>query len=129
MLIVEDDFVSRKTLQYLIKPYGSSEIAVDGEEALAAFNLALNQEEPYDVIFLDIMMPGIDGQEVLKEIRKIEAENNIEGLERVKIIMTTALDDKKTIMKAFHSECEGYLVKPVSNDKLVSLLKTLALIE
>ena len=47
-------------------------MAVDGKEAIDAFRMAIEEARPYSLICLDIMMPEMDGHEVLKEIRRIE---------------------------------------------------------
>ncbi|MBN1647125.1 MAG: response regulator transcription factor [Spirochaetales bacterium] len=128
ILIVEDDFASRKMLQKYLSPYGECDVVVDGQEALDAFTFALKEEKPYDLVCLDIMLPKIDGQDVLKNIRKIEGERGIEGLEGVKVIMTTALGDTKNIMDAFKNQCEGYLQKPIERVRLIQEIRKLKLI-
>ncbi len=85
--------------------------------------------EPYHLICLDIMLPKLDGQAVLKEIRRIEEERGIFGLSGTKIIMTTALGDAGNIMTAFRSQCEGYIQKPITRDKLEAMMRELALLE
>lgn len=125
ILIIEDDITSGKVLSRILQRYGTVTIATDGRQGLDGFKDALNNKTPYDLIFLDIMMPEIDGQEVLKEIRKTEEMLGIFGLDGVKVIMTTALDDNKNIMQAFRSQCEGYLVKPILKDKVHAEIKRL----
>lgn len=127
-LIVEDEFISRKLLQSFLAPYGETDIAINGKEALDAFKLALNDNSPYDLMCLDIMMPELDGQSVLKEVRRIEEEREILGLDGIKVIMTTALSDPQNIKLAFKEQCEAYLIKPISKEKIVSLIKKLELI-
>ncbi len=129
ILIVEDDFVSRRLLHAILSPYGICDIAVNGREAVDAFKLAWDEKAPYDLICLDIMMPGMDGHEVLQKIRIIEEEKGIYGKAGVKIIMTTALSDPRIIMKAFKEQCEAYLVKPIEKQKLLDAVKGLGLIE
>lgn len=129
ILIVEDEFVSRALLQRMVSTFGESDIAVDGKEACDAFRSAVQQENPYDLVCLDIMMPEMNGQEVLKEIREIENANEIQGSDRTKVIMTTALNDSKNVMEAFREQCDGYLVKPIDNNRLASLLAELELVE
>lgn len=128
-LIVDDDFFSRRVLQTVLSAYGESHVAIDGQEALFAFEQALAEEAPYNLICLDIMMPGMDGQEVLKKIREIEEQKGILGHDSVKIIMTTALDDSDSIIKAFREQCESYLIKPISKSKLAKILVDLELIQ
>jgi len=62
-----------------------------------------------DLILLDIMMPGIDGLEVLKRLKKNENTQNIP------VIMLTAKDEDESKVKALGSFCDDYLVKPVEN--------------
>ena len=129
ILIVEDDFVSRCILQKFLSSYGTSDIAINGKEAINAFSFAWQEKDPYELICLDIMMPEMDGQQVLKEIRKIEEEYEVLGLDSVKIIMTTALGDNENIKTAFRQQCEAYLVKPIDKTMLLNTLKELGLID
>lgn len=128
-LIVEDDFTSRLLLQALLKDYGPSHIAVDGKKAVEAVRLALDADEPYDLICLDIMMPRMDGQEALKEIRALEKDKGIAYIGGAKIVMTTALSDVKNVSTSYHSLCDAYLTKPINKTKLLEELRKLKLIE
>ena len=126
-LIVEDEFTSRLLLQRLLAPYGETHIAADGKEAIEAFSLAREENAPYNLICLDIMMPEMDGQEVLKTIGKMEEDHGIYGLDGVRIITTTALDDNENIMEAFKAQCEAYMIKPIYTKKLFGHLESLGL--
>jgi len=128
ILIVDDDFSSRKILLKYLSAYGQCDVAVNGIEAVEAFKLSMNEWEAYDLICLDIMMPEMDGQEALKQIRQIEMEKGVMGLDGVKIIMTTALDDSDNIKISFREQCEAYIVKPIIKDKLIQKLESLDLI-
>ena len=118
ILIIEDDTTSSNILEQMLKQYGKITIANNGRDGLSFFREAIKNKIQYNLIFLDIMLPEIDGQEVLKEIREIEKDHGVYGFDSVKVIMTTALDDSKNIMQAFRSQCEGYLVKPISKVNL-----------
>jgi two-component system, chemotaxis family, chemotaxis protein CheY len=126
-LIVEDDFTSRFLLQGLLHSYGTCHICVNGREAIAAFRKSIEDKEPYNLVCLDIMMPEMDGQTALKEIRAIEQQAGILPSDGTKVIMTTALDDKKNIMNAFREQCDIYLVKPIDREKLRESIRTLGL--
>jgi len=128
-LIAEDDFTSRLLLQELLKPYGTCHIAVDGLEAFEAVRMALDSGDPYNLICLDIMMPELDGQEALRRIRNEEESRGILSSSGAKILMTTALDDPKNVIKAFGGLCDAYLVKPVRSDQLMQALHKLGLAE
>lgn len=129
VLIVEDDFTSRKLLQKFLSPYGDCDIAVDGKEALEAYEMSWVKSEPYDLICMDIMMPNVDGQEALKEIRKIEKDMGIKNHDEVKVIMTTVLDDPKNVFKALNKGgATSYIIKPISKQTLLEELRKLGLI-
>jgi two-component system chemotaxis response regulator CheY len=128
-LIVEDDFTSRLLLQQILNPYGECHIAVNGKEAIEAFMVAWAEGSRYDLICLDIMMPEIDGQEVLKRIRSMEETDAVSAVNGVKIIMTTALRDKKNVFTAFEEQCDGYLVKPIDKAKMIDYLKDFGLLK
>jgi two-component system chemotaxis response regulator CheY len=127
-LIVEDDFTSRILLQGILQPHGVCHVCVNGREAVQAFRTAIESKEPYDLVCLDIMMPEMDGQTALKEMRTLEAAAGIGGSGTAKVIMTTALDDKKNILGAFREQCDIYLVKPIDKEKLLESLRALNLI-
>jgi two-component system, chemotaxis family, chemotaxis protein CheY len=128
-LIVEDDFTGRLVLQEMLAAYGTVHIATNGTEALEAFRRAAATVTPYTLICLDIMMPGMDGHAVLKEIRTFEELRGITGPDAVKIFMTSALSDGGNVFKAFREQCEAYLVKPIDRQKLIAQLKAFKLIE
>ena len=128
-LIAEDDFTSRLLLQGFLKNYGHSHVAVNGREATEAVRLALEADEPYDLICLDIMMPEMDGQEALRWIRKLEEAKGILSTKGAKIIMTTALGDLDNLMGAFGNLCDAYLTKPIQKAKMIETLRKLGLIE
>lgn len=128
ILIVEDDFISRRLMQKYLESFGKCEVAVNGSEAVKAFLLAHEEKKPFDLILLDIMLPELDGQDVLKKIRSFEERLGILGLDGVKIIMTTALGDNHSIMNAFRKGCEAYIVKPVLRPKLLEQIVSLGLL-
>lgn len=122
ILIVEDDYTSRIVLHRLLLPFGETEIAVTGNQAVSTFALALKGREPFDLVCLDIMLPGMDGQSVLKEMRSLELSGARDGRKPAKVIMTTALNDRANVVEAIQN-CDGYLVKPIDRKKLVQCLK------
>ena len=127
-LIVEDDFTSRLLLQSLLSRYGECHIAVNGREAVDAFRRALDGGQPYDLICMDIMMPEMDGQSAVGEIRACEEARGTLSTQGVKIIMTTALDDVKNVVESFKLLCDAYVFKPIDTGNLVNRLRVLRLI-
>jgi len=112
ILVVEDQKEIRDIVsKYLAKEGYHFYIAEDGFEALDQFN-------QYDIhlVLLDIMMPGIDGFDVLKEIRKIS---------EVPVIMLTARQEEVDRLKGFDIGADDYVVKPFSVKELMRRIKAL----
>lgn len=128
ILIAEDDFASRKFMLRFLSKYGECDVTVDGMEAVDAFLMALDGDEGYDLVCLDIMMPALDGYQVLKTIRDIEKERNIPDNKASKIIMTTALNEGRNVTKAFELGCVAYAGKPIDQEKFENVLRKLELI-
>ena len=128
ILLAEDDFVTRKYMSNFLSKYGECDVTVDGMEAIEAFTMALEDEEPYDLVCLDIMMPIMDGYQALAGIRKLEKERDITEEKAVKVIMTTALNEEKNVKKAFELGCTIYSGKPIDQERFEQAIKMLGLI-
>ena len=105
--------------------YGECDLVVDGLEALDAFLMSVQENNPYDLVCLDIMMPKVDGVKVLKAIRDLENQNGVSLEKRTKIIMTTALAETQLVKEAFEIGCEAYAAKPIDVEKLANVLDRL----
>ncbi len=128
-LVVEDDFTSSLLLQEILKKYGPCQTATDGQKALEAVRAASESGAPFDLICLDIMMPEMDGQQALQQIRALEKTQGDLSQSGAKIIMTTALSDPKNVVEAFSGLADAYLVKPIDKARLIEELRKLKLIE
>ncbi|MFA7406089.1 MAG: response regulator [Pelobacteraceae bacterium] len=129
-LIAEDHLLSRRILKELLSPQFDCDIAVNGQEAIDSFQLAHESKRPYDVIFMDIMMPVVDGLEALLNIRSLERKMDIPSGLTVKVVMITALDDPHTIIRSFNEcEADAFIVKPLSRHKLIKELRALKLVQ
>lgn len=127
ILIAEDDLVSRKFLYKFMSQYGECDLVVDGLEALDAFLMSVKDNNPYDLICLDIMMPKVDGVKALKAIRDLESQKGILPEKRAKVIMTTALAETQLVQDAFEIGCEAYAAKPIDIEKLAAVLEKLGI--
>lgn len=125
ILIAEDDDTCSMILASMLKPYGAAVVVEDGEALIRTFITELVKKQPFDLICLDIKMPGLDGQASLRCIRAIEQGFGLIGGSGVKIPMTTGLNEPESILAAFRSQCEGYLVKPIDRAKLIAQLTSL----
>lgn len=128
VLIAEDDFASRRSMMRFLSKYGECDVTVDGIEAVEAFTMALESNEGYDLVCLDIMMPVMDGYQALERIRDIEKEKLVPENKAAKIIMTTALNEGRNVTKAFDLGCNAYAGKPIDQEKFTNVLRKLELI-
>lgn len=128
ILIVEDDFASRKFMMKFLSKYGECDITVDGKEAVEAFLMAVEQGEGYDLVCLDILMPSLDGYQTLKEIKEIEKKRGVKEGKGAKVIMTTALNEGRNVRRAFDLGCVAYAGKPVNTEKFEGVLRKLELV-
>ena len=107
--------------------------ALIGALALSSTMIIANanntEENPYDLVCLDIMMPVMDGYQALVGIRNIEKERNIPDEKATKVIMATALNDEKNVKMAFELGCTIYSGKPIDQERFDQALKKLGLIE
>ena len=118
ILLVEDDFTSRVMLQGLLRPYGNCDVAVNGREAVEAFKDAFSTASQYDLVCMDVRMPEMDGTEAVRQIRAIEEANGVLSTSGVRIFMTTAIGDLKTVNSSYGSLCDAYLLKPIDGAQL-----------
>ena len=127
ILIAEDDYVNRRFLFKFFSQYGDCDMVVNGEEAVSAVMFSLEEDEPYDLICLDIMMPKLDGLKALKMISSIEKDSLINKDKVSKKFVITALDNAKDVQKAFELGCEVYVTKPINTAKLIEVMGKLKL--
>ncbi len=115
ILVVDDDAFNLKLLKAQLSVEGHAvRTAANGEEALA-----LVSEQLPDLILLDVMMPGIDGFEV---IRRLKADAKTRA---VPIIMVTALEDDESRTKALEMGADDVFTKPVNRVELQMCVRNL----
>jgi two-component system cell cycle response regulator len=115
ILIVDDEPFGRDTLAALLGPQGYQLMfAVDGDDALAQAAAT-----PPDVILLDVMMPGMNGFEVCRQLRKHPQ------LREVPVIMLTALDDREARLEGFEAGADDFVSKPFDRAELRGRVRTI----
>ena len=113
ILLVEDDKgIVRFVKKGLLENSFSVEVATDGEEGL---NSVLHMK--YDLIVLDILLPKMDGREVLKKIRSMDIQTPV--------IFLTAKDSESDIVKGLNLGADDYLTKPFSFNELLARLQAI----
>lgn len=127
ILIVDDLLNNRKLLRDMLKSYGQCDMVGDGAEGVEMFEGGVLEGNPYDLVLLDIMMPGMNGQEALGEMRRVEREQGVS--KQAVIIMVTAVDSPQNVLKAFYQGgCHDYIVKPFKQNDLLDKLRSFHLI-
>jgi len=115
VLIVDDERANRQLLEVMLGPEGFTLLsAASGEEALA-----MVASQPPDLILLDIMMPGMDGYEVVSRLKADPGTRN------VPVIMVSALDDRPARMIGLQAGAEDFLTKPVDRAELCARVRNL----
>ena len=111
VLIVEDDAAMRDMVGYALAEEGMEvEAVADGESALDVFF----SSGPFDLVILDVMLPGIDGVTVCKELT---------SKSDVPVIMLTARDDETSVVVGLEVGADDYVTKPFSHRELVSRVR------
>jgi len=120
ILIVDDNFENRQLLAEILREVSECDFAANGLEAVEAYNLSL-KKDPYNLILLDIEMPGINGLEILKKIRESEESAGITLGNGIPIIIVTAYEKRFT--EAYNNGCDDYILKPIDPDILVKKIE------
>ena len=112
ILTVEDDERIRSAVKLALEDEGwTVDEAANGEDALTLF-----QREPADVVLIDIMLPGIDGFEVCRSIRRTSD---------VPIVMVTARADTHDVVAGLEAGADDYLTKPFAPKELSARIRAL----
>lgn len=127
-LVIEDDFTCRLILQSFVNSRGQVDVAATGGEGVVTFERALQKGKNYDLILLDLGLPGLDGHSVLSKIRELEEAAGTPDARRAKVVITTSHSDRRHVERALEL-CDAYLVKPLSKRQVHDQLISLGLIE
>jgi two-component system response regulator MtrA len=112
VLIIDDDPATTDLLRIIIEP--SQAVVFTSNHALEGITCA--KEHQPDVVLLDLMMPTMNGVEVVKNIREFSS---------AAIIMMSAIDCPETIVEALDAGADDYLVKPINGKRLITHINSL----
>ena len=129
ILIVEDEPVNREFMLLSLRGLGQCQAVATGEDAVLAQQTALEQDQPFDVIFLDILLPGMNGLQALEQLRALELRHEVPPERQVPVIVTTGLDDDQAASRAFiQGHALSYMTKPFRAGQIPEELRKLGLI-
>lgn len=117
ILIVEDDHATAAMMQKQLQSLGPITTCHDAESALALLNVP-QQSLPFNLVLLDVSLPGMSGLDLLNELRQTEKSMGTPNEARCKVLMVTGHEDPQTVMKAFSHGADGYLTKPLNKSEV-----------
>jgi len=116
-LIVDDDERFAALVARKLESYAHCTVALRGEDAILQFEHHMREKAPFQAVFMDIEMPGMNGHEVVRQLRDIEERNGVNPVESFKLVMLTAHRDVKNVSKSFFRDrAEAYIPKDSLSD-------------
>jgi twitching motility two-component system response regulator PilG len=113
VLVVDDNLTVRKFMEAKLAPYGfTADFAETGEEAVG-----LTGNKEYTCVFLDVVLPGIDGYQVCKLIK-----SNKQAVKRTAVVMLTSRTSPFDKLRGSLAGCDEYLTKPVDENRLLEVI-------
>jgi CheY-like chemotaxis protein len=113
VLVVDDNLTVRKFMEAKLAPYGfAADFAETGEEAVG-----LTGTREYTCVFLDVVLPGIDGYQVCKLIK-----SNKQAIRRTAVVMLTSRSSPFDKLRGSLAGCDEYLTKPVDENRLLEVI-------
>jgi PAS domain S-box-containing protein len=124
ILVAEDNSVNQRLAARLLEREGHSvTIAGSGQEALELFEHSLMERSPYDLILMDVQMPGLDGLQATVRIREREHGSGA----RVPIVAMTAQAAESDRLRCLESGMDAYVTKPVHVPQLMEMIESVVL--
>lgn len=125
-LVIDDEFVALTKMTAVLSEHGVCHAATSGTQALEMFVKAATSGQPYTLVTIDINMPHMDGYAVIQQLRLQERRLKITPARK---IIVSAAADTDNVMRAARSDCDGFLVKPVSRETLLKKLLPMGLLD
>ena len=123
-LLVDDDKRITELLKHFLAPFAECVAVNAAVDAIEAFRLALSSGGRFDAVFMDIMMPGMDGHRVVEKLRNMEREAGAPQTDIFKLVMVSAHSDIKNVCKSFFSgQADAYVTKPIEKARLIEELR------
>jgi two-component system response regulator VanR len=111
LLVEDDEHIINTVKAFLVEAGYQVDACMDGDDALTLF-----YDNVYQIVILDIMLPGMDGHELLREFRKLNS---------TPVLVMTALSDDENQIRAFDAEADDYVTKPFKIQLLLKRVEAL----
>lgn len=113
-LVIDDELTTRLVLEEALLSHGTCASAATAREGFALFREAWERKAPFHLLILDLMLPDLNGNAVLKALRQFEAEQHVPLEARCIVIVNTASEEMKDLHTSLALGADGYLLKPIS---------------
>jgi two-component system chemotaxis response regulator CheY len=128
ILAVDDDELVRMDTIMQLTPVGRVKGAASGSEALGLVRRSLDEGRGFDVILMDVLMPGRSGLEAVSDLVTLFNERCVPLEKRPKIIMLSSVEERDTMIDALYAcGADHYIAKPLDAQKFIAALDELHL--
>lgn len=121
ILLIDDEPIALTKLELMLTNVGDCDTAVNGVQATEHFVRSINENQPYDLVAIDIELPDITGLDLLNRFCDLEEKN---GIPPTKKIMVTAHSKVDYVVKS-RDKCDAFLVKPIRKATLLEKIQSL----
>lgn len=122
ILVVDDQDLARKAIASVMEKHGHVDTAVDGHDALKQYVAAVEDGWNYDLVYMDITMPGLlNGYQAVRCIRAHEETCSI--TKQVPVVMISSHSDLPAFAKEMDMAVEDYITKPFSQSRLEEIIQ------
>ncbi|HEX9019399.1 MAG TPA: response regulator [Anaerolineaceae bacterium] len=120
VLVVDDNATNRRIFSRMLEGFGCQATAVSsGMDVMPALFRGLLTKAPYRLVLVDMQMPGMDGEETLRAIRREPLTQD------VKVVVLTSMGRRNELSRVNELGCNGYLLKPIKQSQLRETLETI----
>lgn len=122
-LVIDDEPIARLQLRLLLESRGRVDEAPDAIAGLQRIRDAIADNDPFDLVCIDLSMPGPSGIDAIKMVKDVDQKLRLG--KHTNVVVVTASDDQKDMRAALHQHVDGYLLKPVTPGQIVETIDPL----
>lgn len=122
-LVIDDEPIARLQLRLLLESRGPVDEAPDAIAGLQRIRDAIADNDPFDLVCIDLSMPGPSGIDAIKMVKDVDQK--LRRGKHTNVVVVTASDDQKDMRAALQQHVDGYLLKPVTPGQIVETIDPL----